>query len=198
MTSFNYCDIRVFLVSLVFCWYIPQSVCIQCVYIFCFWTICSAAVLRLQLVIIGSGRCQLRDECERGEVAQLQHEVLPNGATGVDGEQKGRAKIESRERQDRASRQASVSCTSSKSSHNLATRSPRPLNFCSTLLPRLSSARTRAEPQLWRNKVAAAAFDHLFFLYALLRQGQLCCQTSAFCKQISESHVANEAIKLNS
>lgn len=26
MTSFNYCDIRVFIVSLVFCWYIPQSV----------------------------------------------------------------------------------------------------------------------------------------------------------------------------
>lgn len=43
-------------------------------------------MLRLQLVIIGSGRSQLRDECERGEGAQLQHEVLPNGATGVDGE----------------------------------------------------------------------------------------------------------------
>lgn len=185
MTSFNYCDIRVFLVSLVFCWYIPQSVCIQCVYIFCFWTICSAAVLRLQLVIIGAGRCQLRDECERGEVAQLQHEVLPNGATGVDGEQKGRAKIERREREDRASRQASVSCTSSKSSHNLATRSPRPLNFCSTLLPLLSSARTRAEPQLWRNKVAAAAFDHLFFYTLCCGRGNYVAKLPLFANKLA-------------
>lgn len=84
-----------------------------------------------------------------------------------------RAERRSKERRGkkRASRQASVSCTSSKSSHNLATRSPRPLNFCSTLLPQLSSARTRAEPQLWRNKVAAAAFDHLFFFIRSVAAG---------------------------
>lgn len=115
MTSFNYCDIRVFLVSLVFCWYIPQSVySIYYVYVVialfaalqcyaCSWTALDP----------GDASCVTNASAVRSLNCSMKYCLTVRQELMVSRKGGGREErvVERDKREERSSRQASVSCT---------------------------------------------------------------------------------------
>lgn len=115
MTSFNYCDIRVFLVSLVFCWYIPQSVySIYYVYVVialfaalqcyaCSWTALDP----------GDASCVTNASAVRSLNCSMKYCLTVRQELMVSRKGGGREErvVERDKREERSSRQARVSCT---------------------------------------------------------------------------------------